>query len=339
MTATLQDIARQAGVSIATVSRALHGTYPVAQETQERIRTAMRALDYAPNEMARRFLEYQEAPGEQTGNVGLVMGGYFQKFSDSFWSVVLDGVYDELRRQHYHLRFTFTAEELASERYKRQATPGNIDGLLFIGMGKPPSIPNITRAVAIECDWSIPLEVDNVMVEKRRAMHAMVDHLYSLGRRHLRFLTGSLAGERAAGFIEALHKHQATIDEQTCIRTGWSTDATYPIVLALLQSEGRAIDALVCASDLIAIGAMRAANTCGLRVPEDIAITGYDDIPFARDLDPPLTTVSVPKELLGRLAVRKLIERIREPDLPPIIQIVPTTLVIRASCGQPAPDR
>ncbi len=80
---------------------------------------------------------------------------------------------------------------------------------------------------------------------------------------------------------------------------------------------------------------MRAAKERGLRLPDDLAITGFDDISFARDLDPPLTTIHVPKELLGELAVRKLMERINRPDRPPVVQTVQTTLVVRASCGAP----
>lgn len=94
-------------------------------------------------------------------------------------------------------------------------------------------------------------------------------------------------------------------------------------------------DALACGCDTIAIGAMRAAKERGLRLPDDLAITGFDDIVFARDLDLPLTTIHVPKELLGELAVRKLLERIDHPERPPVVQMVPTTLVAPGSCGAP----
>jgi DNA-binding LacI/PurR family transcriptional regulator len=335
MTATLQDIARRAGVSIATVSRALRGSYPVAIETQEKIREAMHALDYVPNDLARRFLEGEQTGSGHTGNIGLVMGGHFQKFSDPFWSAVLDGVYSELHEQHYQLRFTFATGYLSQKPYQHQINHASIDGLLFVGIGRLPEVPEAQRptTVAIESDWEMPLLIDNVMVDKRLAMHAVVDHLYTLGRRRIHFITGSLGDERTLGFVEAIRKYDLSLTQDTCLKASWALDQAYPPILDFLQTHGQEIDALVCASDHIAVAAMRAAVICGLRVPQDIAVTGYNDVPLARDLDPPLTTVAVPKELMGKLAVRKLIERIREPELPPIVQIVPTTLVVRASCG------
>lgn len=119
------------------------------------------------------------------------------------------------------------------------------------------------------------------------------------------------------------------------VEAPWSTEGAYAAAIPFLRRHGRAIDALVCGCDTMAIGAMRAARDCGIRLPEDLAVTGFDDITFARDIDPPLTTVQVPKELMGQLAARRLLERIARPDLPPIIQTVPTSLVIRASCGAP----
>ena len=92
-------------------------------------------------------------------------------------------------------------------------------------------------------------------------------------------------------------------------------------------------DALVCGSDIIAIGAMRAAKERGVRIPDDLAITGFDDLPFVQDLDPPLTTIHVPQKVLGELAARRVVERVTAPDLPAMIQIVPTRLVVRASSG------
>jgi DNA-binding LacI/PurR family transcriptional regulator len=121
-----------------------------------------------------------------------------------------------------------------------------------------------------------------------------------------------------------------------CVECPWSTEEAYPRARALLLERRSEIDALVCGCDTIAIGAMRAAKECGLRLPDDLAITGFDDISYASDIEPSLTTVHVPKELLGILAARRLIERINHPDLPTTIQVVPTTLVVRASCGAPA---
>jgi len=123
-------------------------------------------------------------------------------------------------------------------------------------------------------------------------------------------------------------------DSAVCLPSRWQAEGAYEVTKTLCASENRP-DALVCGCDAIAIGAMRAAKECGLRLPNDLAIAGFDDIPFGRDLDPPLTTIHVPKELLGELAVRKLVERVIHPVRPPVVQMVQTTLVVRGSCGAP----
>jgi len=158
------------------------------------------------------------------------------------------------------------------------------------------------RTVVIEDDktrWKLPLKADVIAIEKRRAIYAVVDHLAALGRRRIGFLGPTGGGdERAEAFVQAMARRDLPVDPTLLVDASWSTEDAYPVAKALLARHGGRIDALVCACDTIAIGAMRAAKECGLRLPDDLAITGFDDIPFARDLDPPLTTVRVPKEQL-----------------------------------------
>jgi DNA-binding LacI/PurR family transcriptional regulator len=254
--------------------------------------------------------------------------------------LVRDGVERELARYNYHLRFAFVDEDLVHRHQRRLLSRTHVDGLILCG-GSRTLIEALgrKRTVVVDDDalrWLMPLSVDIIAIEKRRAMYALVDHLVRLGKRRFAFL-GPLVtvDERAEAFVQALARHTLALDPLLHIEPPWTPDGTYPVAIDLLRRHGHEIDALVCASDAIAIGALRAAKECGMRVPEDLALTGWDDIPFARDLEPPLTTVHVPKELLGAVAARRLIERIARPDLEPIIQMVPTTLVVRASCGAP----
>jgi DNA-binding LacI/PurR family transcriptional regulator len=181
--------------------------------------------------------------------------------------------------------------------------------------------------------WNERLGAAVISPEKRRAIYAVIEHLVALGHRRLAFLgpTPSV-DERAEAFMHGLARHDLPFDPALFLPVPWSAEGSYAATRTLLVSGSRP-DALVCASDTIAIGAMRAAKEFGLRLPDDLAITGYDDISFARDLDPPLTTVHVPKELLGELAVRRLVEQIAHPDRPPTIEVVRTRLVVRRSCG------
>jgi len=340
---TLRDVAKLAGVSISTASRALSGdrSRPVAAETQERIWEAVRQLDYEPNDAAQRLVGRVDSQVRRTYNVGLVLGNVSYKFSDPFWSPVLDGVDDELIKQEYHLRFAFTIDDLKRRHQRSLLTRAHVDGMILVGMRPFSRAVEHDRTVVIEggndrVRWDEQTRVDVITIEKRRAMYRLVGHLVALGRRRFGFLGPSSAeDERAEAFVQALARHGLPLDPTLCVETPWSAEGAYPFAQALLARDDLP-DALVCGCDTIAIGAMRAAKQRGLRLPDDLAITGFDDIPFARDLDPPLTTVRVPKEVMGEVAVRKLMERINRPDLPPIIQIIPTTVVVRASCGAPS---
>ncbi|HXT36080.1 MAG TPA: LacI family DNA-binding transcriptional regulator [Chloroflexota bacterium] len=339
MTAKLRDVAKMAGVSMSTVSRALNGDQgrSVALETRERILDVARQLKYEPNDAAQRLVRRVDSRVHRTGRVGLILGQAY-KFSDPFWSRVLDGVTEELIRQEYHLHFALTIHDLERQS---QSVLRDIDGLILLGVMQPPdqdgwSKPAVSIEGADDRDrWEHQLLTDVIAIEKRRAMYRLVAHLAALGHRRLAFLGPSPSvDERAEAFTQALAHHDPSLEPAPLFPAEWSAEDGYQATKSLLAA-GHRPDALVCGCDTLAIGAMRAAKERGLRLPDDLAITGFDDISFAPDLDPPLTTIHVPKELLGELAVRKLIERTAHPTYPPVVQTVQTTLVVRGSCGAP----
>jgi DNA-binding LacI/PurR family transcriptional regulator len=348
MAARQRDIAKMASVSTSTVSRALHGDTrrPVALDTRQRILDAALRLNYEPsdgarrrdherNDAAQRLVQRVDRHVQRTGGVGLILG-QAGKFSDPFWSRVLDGIAEELIRQTYHLRFALTISDL--ER-RSQKVLLDVDGLIVLGGVRPigeGSWPRRTVMIEGADDqgrWHETLPADIITPEKRRAMYRLIDHLVALGHRNLAFLGPSVqTDERAESFIQALHHHGLPFDPSLFLECDWTAEAGYEAAKGLLGA-GRLPDVLVCGNDSIAVGAMRAAKQHGLRLPAELGITGFDDILFARDLDPPLTTIHVPKELLGELAVRSLVERTGQLDRAPILQVVPTSLIVRRSCG------
>lgn len=337
---TLRDVAERAGVSISTASRALSDdrSRPVAAETQTRVWDAAHALGYEPNLAAQSLKQGDGAVARATYNIGLILGNVSYKFADPFWAPVLNGVDQELTRQEYHLRFAYTVDDLMRRHQRRLISRTHIDGLILAARVRPfTQAIGPERTVVIEDDetrWSVPLPVDVVAIEKRRSMYALVDHLAALGRRRFGFLGPPAAiDERAEAFVQALARREIAFDPSLFVVSPWPAEGAYTVAMDLLSRRAHDLDALVCACDTIAIGAIRAAKECGVHLPDDLAVTGFDDIPFARDLDPPLTTVHVPKEMMGAIAARKLIERIDHPDLPPVIQVVPTALIVRSSCG------
>ena len=353
MGATLRDVAKLAGVSVATASRALQGNYPVSAEKQERIWEAVRQLHYEPNDAAQRLAEAHrlvrgvDTQVRHTYSIGLVLNLQgFRVFADPFWSLVLEGVRQELILQQYHLRFVFTLADLAQGRQRRLLSRAHIDGLILVGEPYPCEEIGAKRTVWLPAtlDPSLVLEdqgVDTVGPEYGRAMRKLAEHLIGLGHQRFGFI-GPVESHLA--FQQALARHDFAIAPGCLLETSWSAEEAYAKAKAQF-SAGTIPDVFVCADDGLAIGVIRAAKEAGLRLPNDLAVTGFNDNDFARDVDPPLTTVRVPKELLGEVAVRKLIERINRPDLPPVMQLIPTSLVIRASCGaqlrteRPSPEK
>ena len=350
--ATLRDVAKRAGVSLSTASRALNGTpgRPDARRTRERVLAAVRDLDYIPNDAAQRLGRNGKLEGVQGGEIGVILGNVSYKFADPFWSAVLEGVDREATRNNYHIRFTFTLDDLLHERQVALLDRTHIDGLILIGGHD--SLAAIDRAarwlqspesqartVIIEGGderfmRARPLVYDVVTFEKRYPVAHIVEHLAQLGRRHLAFIgPGSQIDERGAAFLQSLAANELPFDPGLYVACPWATEQVYDLARDLLM-RGRPIDAVVCGCDAFAVSTMRAARDLGLRLPEDLAITGFDDISFAKDTHPPLTTVRVDKEMVGVVATQRLLERLRQPQLPRIVQMVPSVFVARESCGE-----
>lgn len=332
----LRDIAELAGVSVATVSQALSAdpSRPVSIKTQAHVLAAAERLSHH-----RRAASGAGAlPRSATRKVGLILPAVSYKFSDPFWSRVLDGIDVELTRRRYSTSFVLTVDEL-TERFQRGvAARERVGGVMLLGNAAPfPDLANLSQLVTIE--GLIPmrargLDIDAVVIEKRQAMYDLVAHLASLGRTRIGFLGPAPEDdERAEAFPHALSRVDLPYDPTLVLGCPWSIEGGHQATQTML-ARARPLDALVCASDEIALGAMRAAKEAGLQLPCALAITGFDDLLFAESLDPPLTTVRVPKEVLGQVAARRMIERIRNPDLPAITVTVRTSLVTRASCGE-----
>jgi LacI family transcriptional regulator len=348
MPASLRDVARVAGVSVATASRALNGTggRAVSPEKQMLIANAVSQLDYRRPEARPRQTRAQATTPRRSNNIGILLRATY-RYTDPFWSPVLEGVAEELLQQGYHIRFSYTVDDMIHERRRRLLNAKFIDGLILIGdMGMPDELDGLVPPQHIvviagydSTRWEADLRFNVITMEKHAAMDSLVGHLASLGLRRLAFLGPSPDRDRRGeGFVHALVRHDLQMVPGLFRECDFSTESGYASTRSLLTNNPHGVDGLVCACDTIAIGAVRAAKDLGLQVPADLAIAGFDNIRFSRDLDPPLTTVQVPKELMGELAARRVIDGINHPDWPPIIQMVPTKLIVRASCGESLPS-
>jgi LacI family transcriptional regulator len=357
---TLYDVARQAGVSIATVSRVLHGQEPVRESTRDRVRAAIKELGYVPDGAAQSLARSRK---DVIGLVcvehtGLNPNQYdIESMSLLFYDEVMRGVEALIRERHWSLLITYLREDenpgvapMEDEPVlpRLQALSGKVDGLL-IGEGVVPAtaLARLARrlpVVVVAGDAGMR-GVDVVAADNWSGAHALVRHLLvDHGRRRLYHVDGPPSAPDAKTRRLAM---QAVIASTPGARLVGAHSGRFSVKSGEAAAEQMLADfgggtperelpdAIVCSNDQMAIGVLRTLAARGIRVPEDVALVGFDDIYPATLCDPPLTTVRQPIRGIGERACEQLIERIANPTLRPSVELLPTELVIRSSCGCP----
>jgi LacI family transcriptional regulator len=355
---TLYDVARQAGVSIATVSRVLHGQEPVRESTRDRVRAAIKELGYVPDGAAQSLARSRK---DVIGLVcvehtGLNPNQYdIESMSLLFYDEVMRGVEALIRERHWSLLITYlrededpggTPQEDEPVLPRLQALSGKVDGLL-IGEGVVPAtaLARLARrlpVVVVAGDAALR-GVDVVAADNWSGAHALVSHLViDHRRRRLYHVDGPESAPDAKTRRLAM---QAVIDAEPAAKLVGANNGRFSVRSGEAAAEqmlaefggvgGQLPDAVVCSNDQMAIGVLRTLTARGIRVPDDIALVGFDDIYPATLCDPPLTTVRQPIRGIGERACEQLIERIATPTLRPTVELLPTELVIRSSCGCP----
>jgi LacI family transcriptional regulator len=356
---TLYDVARRAGVSIATVSRVLHGKEPVRETTRARVRAAIEELGYVPDGAAQSLARSRK---DVIGLVcvehtGLKPNQYdIESMSLLFYDEVMRGVEARIRELSWSLLITFLREDENSGATLPEDEPvaprllalsGKVDGLL-IGEGVVPQ-PVLARLakrvpVVVVAGDTAQRGVDVVSADNLSGAHALVEHLVAdHGRRRLFHVDGPATAPDAAARRVAM---QAVIEAHPGTLLTGSYSGRFTVhsgqeaaerLLADTQAVGRPLpDAIICANDQMAIGVVRALTARGVRIPEEVAVVGFDDIFPASLTDPPLTTVHQPMRKIGERGCDRLIERITDPSLRPRIELLPAELVLRSSCGCPS---
>jgi LacI family transcriptional regulator len=338
--ATLYDVAREAGVSTATVSRVVHGYDRVKPSTRQRVLDVIEALGYVPDGAA------QSLSRKRKQVVGLVAVGSRDRDSDIeqtsllFAEEVLRGVESPLGEIGWSLLISFlNAGDTAYQRL--QSLSGKVDGLLISeGIVGSAHLAKLAARLPIVLVAGSPEEpsVDVVDADNRSGTKALVGHLVEVHHRtRLFYVAGPSeapdARARRSAFIEVVVEHPGVtaFGSYEGRFAGISGKLAAEAILAGLDSD--LPDAVICANDQMAIGAMRELQARGLRVPADIAVVGFDDIYPATLVAPSLTTVRQPMRLLGERACSRLLERIADPSLPHQVELLPTQLVVRESCG------
>ncbi len=325
---TIADVARHADVSIATVSRVLNGTTPVQAEKADRVRLAMEELQFIPRQAARVLAS------KRTNTIGLVMS----EIRGAFFPPMLKGIEAGAHEAGYDLLIHSTKKEGPS---RRPLGEHNTDGLLIF----TDSLDHRDLHRLHDLDFPIvllhqtppdSLNIPVVTVENKDGAAMLVDHLIEVhGRRQIVFLRGPEGHEdsvwRERGYCEALEAHKIQFNAELIASGQFDEDEAFASIQKILL-DGISFDAVFAGDDDSAIGAMRAIKAAGRLIPGDVAVVGFDDVPFARYLSPALTTVRAPIEEVGREAVRQL-ARLMNGEGAELLTLMRTELVIRESCG------
>lgn len=330
--ATIIDVAKLAKVSKTSVSRYLNGqdSGHMSDSTKERIKAAIEELDYSPSDIARSLKR------KSTNVIGLVIND----MTNPFFLQMIQGVEGELKDSGYHLlicdSYLDSSKEIECLRMLEQR---QIDGIIVAGMNMPVEhlidLKIKTPLVLLERDEG-ESSFDTVKIDNRSGSYAAVKHLIEQGHKKIAHIKGAgtsvLARERVKTYEECLKDYGLDILPQYQPEGGYKIEGGYEAMRELMHLEDRPT-AVFCANDLSAIGALRYLIEKGYKVPEDIAIVGYDDITVASMVTPPLTTVRQPVMELARIATRILLERISRKEEAYISRsvVMKSELIIRKS--------
>lgn len=333
MARTLDDLAELSGVSRATVSRVINGG-PVSEATRQRVMEVLESTNYRPNLAARNL-----ASGK-SGVVGVVMHVAAPlTFADAYFAELLTGICDSLSSQAAGMML-WLGNRTKEETLDNILGMGMLDGVIVTADTIDDPLVDGLRAsdmpVVLVGHRRADRDASYVDIDHEAAAIGITDHLIQTGRRHIFHISGrlnSVSGrDRAIGFRSALKKAGRSSDG--AVLTGDYTDESGYEVTRKLIADGVEFDALFCGNDNAARGAYRALAQAGLSIPDDVAVAGFDDLDFASELDPPLTTVRQGVGDIGHEAARTLLSLLDNPETGPRRVLLPTELVVRRSTAE-----
>ncbi len=334
---TIDQIAQQLGLSIATVSRALNDKPGVKKETRDRVLRQASQMDYGPNMAARSLAT------NQTRSIGFLCSpGALTLWTDPFYLHVMHGAERELTRLGFFLMVhTLFPNDLTSAADIQLLREKRVDGVIvaspFFSQRFILSIKSSDIPIVLVDNELAHTPVNTIQIADEEGGYQATRHLIDHGHTHIALISGCQewvsCRNRTAGYKRAIEEAHLSpcidIQEATTLETGYCA-------LINVFRQDQMVSAVFCQNDAMAVGAIRAAGEKGKRIPQDLAIVGFDDIELALHTALPLTTMHVPKEYLGVLAARRIVDILTvatESQQPPVTNLVNTELVIRSSCG------
>ncbi len=328
---TIRDVASKAEVSIATVSRVVNSNRPVHPDIRDRVMKAIQELDYRPNYLARGLRQLN------TCMIGLIIPDN----SNPFYAELARAIEDAGFAAGYSV--ILCNSDLSEEKqqaYIDVLLSHRVDGVIIINMLRPP-LQSIERILAenipimlANIDIPVP-SMDQVMVNNHQGGYLAGQYLLRLNHRRMGCITFSqplsYVTSRIVGFRQALSEAGIELTTESFAIGNGRYDSGYQAMQELLQ-RCPDLTAVFVFNDLMALGAMNALHTQGIRVPEDLSIIGYDNIFYASVFQPALTTIAQPITAIGQACIAQLLERIQQPEKPLTHITLPVELIERSSC-------
>ena len=339
MRVTLSDVAREAGVSVVTVSRVINDTYPekVSEKTRQKVLETVARMNYKPNVMAR---------GLQKGRTFLI-GVAIVRVADSFFGEILQGIHDAAAAADLGVLLGTRRLDIGKdESALRELQSRGVEGIIYYGTTQDPQTAKYLVAEGLPlvqlCNSHTKLDAPYVVVDHFRGAYQATEYLLTLGHKRIAHIGAYQERDpqglmRLAGYRTALQDHGIEVDESLVVPGGWTWESGYRAMHQLYRQCQGKVTAIFASSDFEAVGAMRACQEMGIKVPDDIALIGFDDLPFSAWLDIPLTTVAQPKEAMGQAAVKSLIDLIEGRSTPNVM--FEPELIVRRSCGGKSPSQ
>ncbi|HET7790614.1 MAG TPA: LacI family DNA-binding transcriptional regulator [Gemmatimonadales bacterium] len=328
---TIKDVARAARVSVATVSRVHNGSPNVTDSTRRRVRAVATKLGYSPNAAARSLST------RKTLGLGVLLPDLYGEF----YSELIRGIDQTAQQRGFHILVASSHNAKQEIAAAIQSLRGRVDGLIVMapapGAHRPVrDLPASVPVVLLNCPAPVA-GYDSIAVANADGARDVVRHLAGLGHRRIAIIHGPPrnhdAAERARGYREALAEAGITPGPADEVAGDFTDGSGYRAALGLARAAPRPT-AVFAANDAMAIGAVSAFREAGMRIPEDVAVAGFDDIPMARYMHPPLTTVRVDISDLGARATARLLDLVANgKQRQKRRELLPAVLVVRESCG------
>jgi len=331
---TLLDVARLAGVSTATVSRALEKPQSVAQTTRARVMKAVVGCGYTPNIVARNLRR------QETRLITILLADV----TNPFFNEIVRGIEQVARENGYSVLLADSENDPGQENaYGNLLATKRTDGMILLNGRLPvglqlPAETSVEAPIVVACEYLPNIDLPTVQIDNVAAAKQATEHLLQLGHRRIGFITGPvwnvLSRDRLYGYRDAILEGGLAFDQALVVNGDFSIRSGIGATESLINLPSPPT-AIFASNDEMAFGVIRAARDAALRVPEDISVVGFDDIRFAAFVDPPLTTVRQPGQEIGRRAMVHLIKILSGERVADRRILLPTELIVRGSTAAP----